>query len=75
MQDLDAAQRQMLVLALALMVEQRPGWEFAARQIASQLGGRDQYEKYLDLRKSRPSRMDKDLQHFESWFEKLPVLP
>jgi hypothetical protein len=42
----DEGQRQILLLALAKLSLERPGWEYALDLIAAQLQGREMYESF-----------------------------
>lgn len=49
MQPLNEEQRQLVILGLALMSLQRPGFEYACREISIRLGGEQMFD---DLRKA-----------------------
>lgn len=38
--------RQLILLALALMSLRRPGWEYAAREAAKRLSGEEMYDSF-----------------------------
>jgi hypothetical protein len=46
---LDEGQRQFLLLSLALMVKERPGWNLPAEAISEKLRGREMYDEFLRL--------------------------
>jgi hypothetical protein len=43
---LDEPQRQMVLLAIALMSLDRPGWEMASRELAKVFGGEEMYDSF-----------------------------
>lgn len=47
--------RQVLLLALALVAHERTGWEWLAGEIAEKLSGRDMFAQFLRLRRLKSS--------------------
>lgn len=47
----DEADRQMILLALAHLVVERPGWEYTTREISKQFHGEPMYDDFLRMRR------------------------
>lgn len=59
--ELEESDRQMLLLSLALCARLRPGWDYAAGEIAKKLGGEQMFtdfKKYNDNVEPQRSRLD-----------------
>lgn len=50
----DESDRQAVLLALAALAAERPGWEYMLGRIADKLRGRAMFEQFLALRRTGP---------------------
>jgi hypothetical protein len=51
--EIDEEHRQILLLALAAVAVERPGWAFVCREIAERLRGAPLFESFLQLRQEK----------------------